>query len=270
MNFTDIGVNLADKRFQSDMAAVMERAADSGVTRQIITGTSLEGSRSALQLVTDSQQRHFAGVKLYSTCGIHPHQASDFSASALSELRLLAQQPGVVAIGETGLDFNRDFSPRPEQEHAFAEQLQLATELSLPVFLHQRDAHDRFLPLLKEQRDKLKNVVVHCFTGSRTELFDYLDLDCHIGITGWVCDERRGKPLQDIVNNIPLNRLLIETDSPYLTPRNMPGKPPKSGRNEPSLLIYVAEKLAEIYAIDIDAMAENTQKNSTHFFSLEA
>ncbi|MBQ0754326.1 MAG: TatD family hydrolase [Gammaproteobacteria bacterium] len=270
MNLTDIGVNLADKRFLSDMTLVLERAAAAGVTRQIITGTSLEGSRSALQLAANNLRNNDAVVQLYATCGIHPHQASDFSTSALSELRLLAQQPGIVAIGETGLDFNRDFSPRPEQEKAFAEQLQLATELSLPVFLHQRDAHERFLPLLKEHRDTLKNVVVHCFTGNRKELFDYLDLDCHIGITGWVCDERRGKPLQEIVKNIPLNRLLIETDSPYLTPRNMPGKPPKSGRNEPSLLIYVAQKLAEIYAIKLDEIAISTQENSTVFFSIEA
>lgn len=261
MKLTDVGVNLTDKRFAPDLDAVITRAREAHVVRQIITGTNIEESRYATELAA-----RFSG--LYSTCGIHPHQAKDFTADSLSALRQLAAEETVVAIGETGLDFNRDFSPRNTQEAAYSAQLELASELSLPVFLHQRDAHDRFLPMLKEYRQGLPNAVVHCFTGNKKELFDCLDLDCYVGITGWVCDERRGKSLQDIVNNIPLNRLLIETDSPYLTPRNMTGKPEKSGRNEPALLIWILRQLANCYDVEPVRLAQHTWQNSTDCFAL--
>ncbi len=150
-----------------------------------------------------------------------------------------------------GLDFNRDFSPRPDQERAFEAQLALAVEYQLPVFLHERDAHERFAPILKAYRDHLVGAVVHCFTGSRQALFDYLDLDCHIGITGWVCDERRGKPLAELVHNIPDNRLLLETDAPYLLPRDLPEAPPKKRRNEPSLLPWIGKRVASLRGQDV-------------------
>ncbi len=262
MPLADIGVNLGDKRFAADRDAVLARAREAGVALQIVTGTSVDGSADALALAAEHPD-------LYCTAGIHPHHASEFSASSLSDLRQLAADRKVRAIGETGLDFNRDFSPRPIQEKAFAEQLALAAELGLPVFLHQRDAHERFLPILREQRHRLCDVVVHCFTGSREELFDCLDLDCHIGITGWVCDERRGQELQRIVANIPLSKLLIETDAPWLLPRNMSHKPPVSGRNEPSLLPWVVTQLAHSMNRDSDEIADASWQNALRFFRIE-
>lgn len=262
MQWVDIGVNLADKRFSDDLDQVLERARAAGVARQIITGTNLTSSHHAL---TIAQQY----PDLYCTAGLHPHQASEFSPTLLSEIRQLAADKRVRAVGETGLDFNRDFSPRPMQERAFTEQLGLATELNLPAFLHQRDAHERFLGILKEHRDALTKVVVHCFTGNKNELFDYLDLDCHIGITGWICDPRRGLELQDIVANVPLNRLMVETDSPYLTPRNMEGKPPKSGRNEPALLTWVGQQVAQCYQLSVEEVATASWQTSLDFFAIE-
>lgn len=261
-SLADIGVNLTDRRFTKDLDDVLARAHDAGVKVQVLTGTDAESSRAALALAERQEG-------LWSTAGLHPHQAKAFSADMLKEFADLAAHPKVCAIGETGLDFNRDFSPRPEQEKAFVAQLELAVQLGLPVFLHQRDAHERFLPILREFRDALPDAVVHCFTGNRRELFDYLDLDCHVGITGWVCDERRGLELQRLVPNIPLNRLLVETDSPYLLPRNMSGKPPVSGRNEPSLLPWVVRKVAECMDRAEEDIARHTWGNAQAFFRLD-
>ena len=146
-------------------------------------------------------------------------------------------------------------------------QLALAVEYRLPVFLHERDAHERFLSILKAYRDHLVGAVVHCFTGSRQALFDYLDLDCHIGITGWVCDERRGKPLAELVHNIPDNRLLLETDAPYLLPRDLPEPPPKKRRNEPSLLPWIGKRVATLREQDVASVAQLTYANARALFT---
>jgi TatD DNase family protein len=245
---------------------VLQRARQAGVALQVFTGTNVASSAMALELALELDKEH---NDLFCTAGIHPHNASEFSPSSLQDLRQLAEHEKVRAIGETGLDFNRDFSPRPLQEKAFAEQLALACELKLPAFLHQRDAHDRFMPIIKEARDSLCDVVVHCFTGNRDELFDYLDLDCYIGITGWVCDERRGLELQKLVSNIPADRLLIETDSPWLLPRNMDKKPPVSGRNEPALLSWVVRQLALSTGRSEEMIAAESWQNARRFFRLD-
>ena len=257
----DIGVNLTDKRFHDDLDAVLTRARDAGVAWQLVTGTSVQGSSAALALSEAHQD-------LFCTCGVHPHDARHFNSSAVSELRQLASHEKVRAIGECGLDFNRDFSPRPDQEAAFCAQLELAVELQLPVFLHERDAHERFAPILREYRDNLTGVVVHCFTGARAALFDYLDLDCHIGITGWICDERRGGPLRELIVNIPDHRLLIETDSPYLIPRNLPEKAPIKGRNEPALLRWIASEIARLRGQPENQLASFTFDNSCRLFGV--
>lgn len=265
MLLADIGVNLGDKRFNQDRAEVLQRARDAGVALQVLTGTNVPNSAMALELVLE-----FDGPQedLFCTAGIHPHHASEFSPSALKDLRQLAAHSKVRAIGETGLDFNRDFSPRPQQEKSFIEHLGLASELKLPAFLHQRDAHERFLPIIKDARDNLSDLVVHCFTGSREELFDYLDMDCYIGITGWVCDERRGLELQRLVSNIPADRLLIETDSPWLLPRNMDHKPPMSGRNEPALLAWVVRQIAHNTGRGEETIAKESWDNACRFFRI--
>ncbi len=259
-DWADIGVNLTDKQFRDDQDEVLERARSAGVTWQLLTGTNVDESRLAMELASQHDD-------LFSTAGLHPHSARFYSPALEKELRELLTQKSVKAAGEMGLDFNRDFSPRPDQERAFEAQLALAVEYRLPVFLHERDAHERFLPILKAHRDHLVGAVVHCFTGSRQALFDYLDLDCHIGITGWVCDERRGKPLAELVHNIPDNRLLLETDAPYLLPRDLPEPPPKKRRNEPSLLPWIGKRVATLREQDVASVAQLTSANARALFT---
>jgi len=257
----DIGVNLAHRRFDADREAVLARARAAGVTRMLITGTSADSSRAAAALA-----RTRPG-ELYSTAGIHPHDAKHASSAALAELRALARGPEVRAIGECGLDFDRDFSPRPAQEVAFAAQLELAAETGLPVFLHERAAHARFLAILAHARPRLKAAVVHCFTGTGAELDAYLALDLHIGITGWINDERRGLGLRALVARIPTDRLMIETDAPFLTPRD--AKPrPRDGRNEPALLPLVLAAVAHATGRDARAVAKETTRTARAFFGI--
>lgn len=258
-DLTDIGANLGHDSFRHDLDAVIAAALNAGVGRMVLTGTSVAGSGQAATLAA-----RMPGV-LFSTAGVHPHDAGTFAADTCAALQTLAALPQVVAIGETGLDFCRDFSPRPQQERAFAEQLQLAVATGLPVFLHQREAHERFLGLLKEQRDRLARGVVHCFTGSREELYDYLDLDMYIGITGWVCDERRGLHLQELLKDIPRDRLLLETDAPYLLPRNIEPRP-KDRRNVPANLVWVLALVAARLGRDPFEIAATTTRNALDFF----
>jgi len=259
----DIGCNLTHDSFDVDRESVIQRAVDVGVSAFVITGADEAGSVKACELAEQFADRCFA------TVGLHPHVAKDFNSSVLKSLKELAQREKVRALGEMGLDFNRNFSSASDQEKAFEAQLGLACELEMPVFLHQRDAHDRFFAILKSFRDDLPRVVVHCFTDTERALFDYLDLDCHIGITGWICDERRGEHLHDFVVNVPLNRLMIESDSPYLLPRNVRPKP-KSRRNEPVFLPFVLVKLAECRGEAVEVLAQETSKTACEFFGIDS
>ncbi len=257
----DIGANLSHESFSHDLDAVLDRARAAGVGHIVLTGTSLQSSEQALQMARGNSSY------LSSTAGLHPHEAADFSVLTEQALEELAQAPEVRAIGETGLDFNRNYSPPAAQEAAFHAQLAIAVTTGKPAFLHQRDAHKRFLPILKEYRDKLSRAVVHCFTGSREELYDYLDLDLYIGITGWICDERRGTGLHPLVREIPEQRLMLETDAPYLLPRSIRPKP-ASRRNEPANLRYVLAMVAECAGTDTESMAARTTNNAKDFFGL--
>ncbi len=265
----DIGLNLASKRFLDDQADVLNRAREANVSACILTGTSEAVTEQVIELCAQFADE-FPGM-LYATAGIHPHHASEFSESSRDCLRQLANQSAVVAIGETGLDFNRNFSPPADQEKAFEGQLELAAELGLPVFMHERDAHQRQFEILKQYRDHLSCGVIHCFTGDRKALFNYLDLDLHIGITGWICDERRGQSLQRLVASIPLNRLMIETDAPYLLPRNIEGNidgGPNNRRNEPCLLPWVLKGIAEHRPESEQQLAEASYQTTCRFFNL--
>lgn len=257
----DIGANLSHESFRDDLGDVIKRACDSSIEAMILTGSDLESSLRAIEICADYPDY------LYSTAGLHPHHASDYSQELANSLRELATQPCVKSLGETGLDFNRNYSPQAAQEKAFEEQLQLGVDLELPLFLHQRDAHHRFLPILKEFRDRLGNVVVHCFTGTREELYDYLDLDLYIGITGWVCDERRGYSLHPLLGSIPEQRLLLETDAPYLMPRNIRPRP-STRRNEPANLLFVLDMIASCLQKDPEELASQTSRNARDFFAL--
>lgn len=261
MSLIDIGANLAHDSFDADREAVLARARAAGLQAIIVTGSSGESNERALAL---ARAHHDF---LYATAGLHPHHAQDWSAGLVQRLRELAAEPEVVALGECGLDYYRDYSPRDAQRRAFGEQLRLAAELGKPLFLHQRDAHADFLPILREHRGQLGNVVVHCFTDSRAALEDYLALDCYIGITGWICDERRGTHLRQLVPEIPAGRLLIETDAPYLLPRTVRPAPPHR-RNEPMYLKHICEEIARDRGEPAQVTAANSTAAAAAFFGL--
>lgn len=258
----DIGVNLTNSAFQKDLPDVITRASEQGVRGIIVTGTDVEESEQAYQLTQQYPNQ------LFSTAGIHPHDAKTVTSESLSIIRSLARQPEVVAIGECGLDFNRDYSPRPIQEKVFAQQLELAVELNMPVFMHERDANERFIAILKEYRSQLPAAVLHCFTGSEEDLTACLDLDLHIGITGWICDERRGGHLVDLVKQIPGDRLMLETDAPYLLPRDL--KPePKSRRNEPCYLPHIAQAIALARNESVTSLMSASFSTTEKFFNIK-
>jgi TatD DNase family protein len=259
---TDIGLNLTHDSFDTDRDEVIQRAEAAGVTRFIITGTSVTQSARALELAKSRPGKFFA------TAGVHPHHAKEFDRYSSDALRAMLQYPEVVAVGECGLDFYRNISPPQAQETAFAAHLELAAETGLPVFLHQRGAHERFVSMLHPVRDKLAGGVAHCFTGGIDELRPLLDLDLYIGITGWLCDERRGSELRAAVTEIPLNRLLVETDAPYLLPRDLPEKP-RTRRNEPSFLPHILRRVAAAIDEPVERVAEVTRRNTERLFSLD-
>jgi TatD DNase family protein len=257
----DIGANLGHESFDHDLAEVIARAQAAGVVHHLVTGTTLPASEKALSLC-----HQFEGLS--ATAGIHPHEAAHADAAVLAGIRALLNDPLIKAVGETGLDFNRDYSPRPAQEDVFEAHLQMAIECGKPVFLHQRDAHDRFYPILKQYRDQLSGGVVHCFTDTRDALHDYLDLDMYIGITGWICDERRGEHLLELVRDIPPERLLLETDAPYLLPRTLRPKP-KTRRNEPAFLTEVLKTVAHYSGRPAAVIAKQTTENARRLFNLK-
>lgn len=257
----DIGINLTHRSFRADREAVIARAVAAGVSTLIVTGTSVANSREGQRLASENPGR------LFCTAGIHPHDSRNCTDDTRNELRYLAKLKEVVAIGECGLDFNRDFSPRPVQEEWFAAQVSLAEELHMPLFLHERDAHQRFREILASHRRNTP-AVLHCFTGTRDELKGCLDLGLHISITGWICDERRGTHLRELVREIPADRLMIETDAPFLLPRSMPKKP-KDGRNEPAFLPHVLNTVADCLGRPPAEVAETTTRTARRFFRIE-
>lgn len=261
MDLIDIGANLTHDSFDHDRAEVIGNARAVGVVQMVITGASAAGSRMAAELAREYPKQLFA------TAGMHPHHASDFNPEVHELFRQLLAQEEVVAVGETGLDYFRDLSPRDVQQQAFEAHIELAVETGLPMFLHQRDAHRDFLAIVKQHRDRLSDVVVHCFTDTREAMHDYLDLDCYIGITGWLCDERRGKHLKDCVRDIPADRLLVETDSPYLKPRSMRPRV-ASHRNEPQWLPWIVGELAACRDEHPPETARLTTENARRFFRL--
>jgi TatD DNase family protein len=259
MQLIDIGANLTHESFQHDFDAVLDRARAHGVIQMVVTGASQDGSEHALA------QAH-PGL-LYATAGVHPHHAVDYSDATDNRLRELVQLPEVRAVGETGLDYHRNYSPRDVQRQVFERQLQMAVDAGKPLFLHQRDAHHDFIALLQRYREKIPAAVVHCFTDTREALHDYLALDCHIGITGWICDERRGTHLREFVREIPANRLMIETDAPYLLPRTVRPQP-SHRRNEPMYLRHICEEIARDRGEPADVTAAHATATAKAFFGL--
>jgi TatD DNase family protein len=261
LDLIDIGANLTHDSFAVDLDAVMARAAQAGVRRQIVTGADMASSRQAAALAAEHPAR------LWSTAGVHPHHAQSFAGSQREELLALLRLEPVVAVGECGLDYYRNLSPPVAQRQAFVAQLEIAVQVGKPVFLHQRDAHADFVEILRDFAGRLKGGVAHCFTGGEVELDAYLAFGLHIGITGWACDERRGLELRNSVPRIPLERLLIETDAPYLLPRDM--KPmPKSRRNEPCYLPHIAAAVAILRGDSLETIGAATTRNAIALFAL--
>jgi TatD DNase family protein len=260
-DLVDIGANLAHDSFDDDRDAVLQRAADVGVGTLIITGSSDDSNPAALKLA----EKHKGA--LYSTAGVHPHHASDYSDKSDTIIRQCIANEQCVAVGECGLDYFRNLSPREAQLEAFKAQLDIAVESGRPVFLHQRDAHDDFVDVLEPVLPKLSRAVAHCFTGESESLSEFVSMGLYIGITGWICDERRGTHLKDIVSSIPDDRLMLETDAPYLLPRTIRPKP-KTRRNEPAYLPEVLKTVAEARGQSLQEVAEITTANAKRFFGI--
>lgn len=260
----DIGVNLTGSAFENDISEVIDRALAAGVSKMVVTGTSLQHSAAAIELC------HLNHGILFSTAGVHPHHANEWDDKTAHQIRNLLDHQAVRAIGECGLDYNRNFSEPKAQRHCFEAQLELAADAQLPVFLHQRDAHDNFLSILNRWRDKLVDGVAHCFTGTPEEARAYIDLDLKIGVTGWLCDERRGLSLQQAVQQIPLHSIMLETDAPYLLPRDLPKATQKQmkRRNEPCVLPHVCKALAGHLDEAPEEVARQTTRLAQQFFAI--
>jgi TatD DNase family protein len=257
----DIGANLAHDSFDADRDAVLERAREAGVAAMIVTGSTLGDTENAIAL-----SRRHPGM-LRATAGVHPHHASGLAESDAGRLAALIDDPMVVAAGECGLDYFRNFSPPAEQRRAFELQLELAESARKPVFLHQRDAHADFVAMLRAHPRAAARGILHCFTGGPAELDDCLALGLSVGITGWICDERRGQALCESAPRIPHDRLMLESDAPYLLPRTLQPRPAHR-RNEPAFLAAVLAETARIRGEDPSALAAATTANACRFFGL--
>jgi len=262
MELIDIGINLAHESFEGERPAVIAHARDAGVVQLIVTGATLVSSEAALALARAHPGR------IYATAGVHPHHAGELTAGELPRLRALLAEPGIVAAGECGLDYYRNYSPPAVQRRAFGEQLALSAACARPLFLHQRDAHADFVAALREHAGALRGVA-HCFTGGEAELDAYLEMGLHIGITGWICDERRGRHLQTLVARIPAGRLLLETDGPYLLPRDLKPRP-ASRRNEPKYLRHIAALVARLRGESLEECAAHTTAAARALFAIAA
>ncbi|MDR2150681.1 MAG: TatD family hydrolase [Spirochaetaceae bacterium] len=256
----DIGVNLMHPSFDKDRDQVVKQAEEAGVSALIITGTDAPSSAAACAYAA-----LYPG-KLYSTAGVHPHDAKTWDAAAQETVRKLAQTGAACAVGECGLDYNRNFSPPAVQRRCFEQQIALAEACALPLFVHERDAFADVSALLRANRSS-SAAVIHCFTGTAYQLEEYLALGCYIGITGWICDERRGGALVALVNRIPPDKLMLETDAPFLFPRSL-GLKGRASRNEPRFLPQIAGFIASHLEKDPQVLAQETYANTCRFFGI--
>ena len=255
----DIACNFTSDRFDKDLDEVIDRAVDNNITKFGLICSRLSDLDKLLEIYNRYSKNMFF------TLGVHPHHANEINAEYLEKLKEAVNANNPHAIGETGLDFFRNLSTYEEQIFAFEEQIKIAIDTNKPLFLHQRDSHEDFIKILRKYSSDINKTVVHCFTGTQKQLDDYLELDCYIGVTGWICDAKRNVELRKTIKNIPLERLMIETDCPYLIPKNLEKKP-KNNRNEPTYLNHIADEVAELMKKDINDIREKTYKTSLSFF----
>ncbi len=256
----DSHCHLDDKIYDNDLQDVIERAQQENVNAMMLAGVNIKTCLKAVE-IADKYENIITSV------GIHPHDAKACSKNDLNTLADIAKENECVkAWGETGLDYNRMFSPARDQENCFVGQLEMAGTLDLPIIFHERDSKGRFFEILKSEAPQSRKGVVHCFSGTKNEMFKYLDLDYYIGITGILTLLKRGEYLRSIAPHIPEDRILIETDAPYLTPA--PHKN-KTRRNEPSFVKSVLLKLAEIRDSDPDELSQIIFDNTNKFYNVE-
>lgn len=242
--------------FDKDRSRVLTGARKAGVECIIVIGFDLATSEAAIQL---AEKHDF----LYATVGLHPHDAKLFDDKILAAFRNLAKHPKVVALGEMGLDYYRNLSPRSTQKSVFDAQIQLAQELNLPIIVHDRDAHTDIMSILRQYAKALpKRGVLHCFSGDMEMAHEAIDLGFYISIAGPVTYPK-SKILQRVVQEIPLDRLCIETDCPWLTPQFRRGK-----RNEPAYVAAIAEKIAELKNVSVATIADATTENVKSLFGI--
>lgn len=257
IEYIDIGLNLFCSQFRGMEQEIADASFKAGVGF-IITGSSEKSSISAAGYSAEHE-----GV--WSTAGIHPHDAKSFNDKTLGVLRRLLESDSVIAVGECGLDYDRMFSPADVQRDVFRKHIELSLETGKPLFLHERSACEDFYRILSEYPEAAKKAVVHCFTGTKKAAEMYLSLGCMIGITGWICDDRRNGDLLEAVKIIPPDRLMIETDAPYLLPRGIKGL---KNPNLPQNIVYVSQKLAAVKCASEPALRKILLDNTERFFGI--
>jgi TatD DNase family protein len=255
----DIACNFTSKRFDNDLTEVIEMAIQNDVNKFALICSQISDFEKLISIYEKYKDY------MVFTLGIHPHNAGELNQKNLKILRKIINEYPPHAIGETGLDFYRNLSSYEEQIYAFEEQIKIAIEINKPLFLHQRDSHNDFIKILRKYSSNTQKKVVHCFTGTQDQLDDYLELDCYIGVTGWICDEKRNEELRETIKNIPMSKLMVETDCPYLIPKDLPNKP-KDNRNEPLYINHIVREIAKLIEVDENTLRKQTYENSLEFF----
>jgi TatD DNase family protein len=253
--FIDSHAHIQLSQFNRDQEAVLKRANEAAVSTILIIGFDVETSLGAIELADKHKN-------LYATVGMHPHDAKDFTPDVLTTFRELLSHPKVIALGEIGLDYYRNLSPPAVQKAVFEKQLDLAEEMEMPIIVHNRDAYMDILPILEARAGKIQGVL-HCFTGDVELMNRSLEIGFHIGIGG-IVTYPNATDVQAVAKEVPLERLLIETDCPWLAPQFRRGK-----RNEPAYVRAVAEKIAELRETSIEAIAEITTNNFNSLFQTD-
>jgi len=258
--FIDIACNFTHDSFKDNLDEVLNNAEHAGVDKFVLLCASLDDIDPIKVIQNNTPEKFFISA------GIHPHHATEILEINYDALFNKLKSINPNAIGETGLDYFRNISPPNIQKKSFGMHIEIAKELNLPLYLHQRDAHSDFIRIIKENISNFPKFVVHCFTGTQAELDEYLELGAYIGLTGWICDAKRNIDLRKSIKNIPIEKMMIETDSPYLIPKNLMLKP-KKNINEPKYLPHIANEICELTGYELEELKSATSNNAIKFFS---